>query len=138
MESGLLSALSPRTREEHIERQKEVLLEEHDLRGCWKAGKPLRDGLVLEEYLKPFHPKFSINSIYHGVDGFEGGEWRQVNGERVFFASITNVELVGVPRLLMYASIGGWTLVLPESFIQQHEEIRLTTDPDDAGLGILH
>jgi hypothetical protein len=52
---------------------------DYDIKGWWKehggqdlgaAGTHLTD-----QYKKPNHPTFSDESIYHGVDGHEGGHW---------------------------------------------------------------
>lgn len=52
---------------------------DYDIKGWWKenGGKDLgAPGTHLNDtYKKPNHPTFSDESIYHGVDGHEGGHW---------------------------------------------------------------
>lgn len=55
---------------------------DYDIRGAWQAitsGRMKQDkrGHLGDLYKKPNHPTFSNQSIYHGVDGFIGGEWQK-------------------------------------------------------------
>lgn len=54
---------------------------DYDIKGAWKeikAGTMSEDERkhLGDKYKKPNHPTFSNQSIYHGVDGYEGGEWK--------------------------------------------------------------
>lgn len=48
----------------------------YDIQGSWKAQSGEDgDGHGLDTWKKPNHPTFSNESMYHGVDGYEGGSW---------------------------------------------------------------
>ena len=70
---------------------------DYDLRGAWKdmqSGKMTPDerGHLGDLYKKPNHPTFSDQSIYHGVDGYQGGSWADNGaGGYVYKASPTNM-----------------------------------------------
>lgn len=53
-------------------------LDSYDLRGAYLNNvEQANNGHYPDTYKKPNHPGFSDQSIYHGVDGFEGGKWTQ-------------------------------------------------------------
>lgn len=53
-------------------------LQDYDLRGMWRnQGKFGEDGHASDAFKKPNHPTFSDQSIYHGVDGYQGGKWTE-------------------------------------------------------------
>lgn len=69
-------------------------LQDYDMRGWWKKnGKQDERGHFSDEFKKPNHPTFSKESVYHGVDGHEGGEWigDEKNGWE-FKASKSNIK----------------------------------------------
>lgn len=58
-----------------------------------------------DEFKKPWHPTFSNQSIYHGVDGNYGGSWQEhptAIGKQVFFASPTNELYMSPERRQQY------------------------------------
>lgn len=75
---------------------------DYDARGAWKelqAGTMSEDarGHLGDKYKKPNHPTFSNESIYHGRDGYLGGQWKRdadgnVNG---FTVGATNTMSPG-------------------------------------------
>ncbi len=76
----------------------------YDLRGAFKANaeKSANDHLP-DDFKKPNHPTFSTQSKYHGVDGYEGGEWQSNGDDRwTFKASPTNVQMHGRAGLQSY------------------------------------
>ena len=100
----------------------------YDLRGWWKylSKNPKENdfGFYWEgKFDKPCCPTFSTESIYHGQDGFYGGKWKNtVNrsaldvlmGPDEFYPSTTNIELVGVEKLIERFAGVPTRLVLPE------------------------
>ena len=70
---------------------------DYDARGAWKelqAGTMNEDtrGHLGDKYKKPNHPTFSNQSVYHGVDGFQGGEWQtDDDGRTAFIVGQTNM-----------------------------------------------
>lgn len=62
-------------------------MQDYDLQGWWKAnpGQNLGDGHLTDQWKKPNHPTFSDQSIYHGVDGNEGGRWTELGNEKYSF-----------------------------------------------------
>lgn len=49
---------------------------DYDLRGAFKANsQEAGNGHLPDTYKKPNHPTFSVESIYNGVDGVQGGQW---------------------------------------------------------------
>lgn len=66
---------------------------DYDLRGMWNAGAGFGggNGHATDQWKKPNHPTFSNQSIYHGVDGFQGGHWQNGSGGGLqYVASPTN------------------------------------------------
>lgn len=94
-------------------RPRNVLMDQadYDIRGFWKAMNQ-GDAEISENmhgpdrFKKPNHPTFSNESMYHGVNGYEGGVWKteKKNGENVnyFKPGKTNAELFTIPRLREY------------------------------------
>ena len=57
----------------------------YDIQGFWKSGdyKSMdEDNHGSDRWKKPNHPTFSNQSIYHGVDGMQGGTWMDNGGYR--------------------------------------------------------
>jgi hypothetical protein len=55
----------------------------YDIQGFWKSGDYLKmdkDNHGSDRWKKPNHPTFSNQSIYHNVDGFQGGTWQDDGG----------------------------------------------------------
>lgn len=55
----------------------------YDIQGFWKSGDYLKmdeDNHGSDKWKKPNHPTFSNQSIYHNVDGFQGGTWQDDGG----------------------------------------------------------
>lgn len=78
-------------------------LRDYDLRGAWKAGVTGRGGHLPDTWKKPNHPTFSSESAYSGVDGFEGGSWRETAPKKwEYVPSETNIRLHGLDRLMDY------------------------------------
>ena len=81
---------------------------DYDIRGAWKAivgGTMSMDarGHLGDMFKKPNHPTFSNQSVYHGVDGFEGGVWGQdAQGGDTFTPSKTNLENMSPSALRRY------------------------------------
>lgn len=49
---------------------------DYDMRGFWKNGGAFAaNGHAGDAFKKPNHPTFSDQSLYHGVDGHQGGAW---------------------------------------------------------------
>jgi hypothetical protein len=69
-------------------------LYDYDMRGDWLAGANRDErGHGSDQWKKPNHPTFSTGSIYHGVDGNEGGQWdKQTNGSWTFAPGKTNLQ----------------------------------------------
>jgi hypothetical protein len=64
---------------------------DYDLRGFWKSGAAFSDnGHGSDEWKKPNHPTFSVESRYNGADGFTGGRWSNDGGHISFTPSETN------------------------------------------------
>lgn len=108
----------------------------YDLRGWWKYLQDSQNENELNftrerKYDKPNCPTFSTESIYHGVDGHWGGEWKQVDVGMIlpleeFYPSVTNLEVVGVQGLIdRFAGSTFQKLILPieiEKSIQDNRE----------------
>lgn len=63
----------------------------YDLQGYWKNDRTEDgDGHMTDRYKKPNHPTFSDQSMYSGVDGYEGGKWDDAGG---FTPSETTAKL---------------------------------------------
>ena len=67
-------------------------LYDYDMRGAFLEGLT-PDGRLHwnDTYKKPNHPTFSNQSIYHGVDGYYGGEWSNNKGNYTYSVSPTNM-----------------------------------------------
>ena len=55
----------------------------YDIQGFWKSGdfeKMDEDNHGSDKWKKPNHPTFSNQSVYHNVDGFQGGTWQDDGG----------------------------------------------------------
>ncbi len=53
-------------------------LQDYDLRGAFNANsQEAANGHLPDTYKKPNHPTFSVESIYNGVDGAQGGVWQE-------------------------------------------------------------
>ena len=55
----------------------------YDIQGFWKSGdykKMDKDNHGSDRWKKPNHPTFSDQSVYHGVDGYDGGTWQDDGG----------------------------------------------------------
>lgn len=84
--------------------KKALDLRDYDLRGAWRDGVA-RDGRghLPDTWKKPNHPTFSEGSIYSGVDGFEGGIWRELAPKKwAYRPSATNLRLHGADGLSEY------------------------------------
>jgi len=69
-----------------------------------------------DTYKKPNHPTFSEESIFHGMNGHEGGRWeKNSDGSFTFFAGPTNLKNHTPDSLIDYFSKyeKGNKLVLP-------------------------
>ena len=64
---------------------------DYDARGAWRelevgTMKRAENGHIGDKYKKPNHKTFSNESIYSGVDGYEGGRWvKDRDGKYVAF-----------------------------------------------------
>lgn len=66
---------------------------DYDARGFWKSGaERAGNGHGSDMWKKPNHPTFSKHSIYHGVDGNDGGSWEGSDGNIVFTPGQTNLK----------------------------------------------
>lgn len=80
-------------------------MQDYDLQGWWKAnpGVDLNDGHLTDKWKKPNHPTFSDQSMYHGVDGNEGGSWiKNDNGKFTFVPGRTNYDNHPVSKMQDY------------------------------------
>lgn len=79
-------------------------LRDYDLRGAFASdAKKATNGHLPDTWKKPNHPTFSRESMYSGVDGDAGGEWRDAgNGKWVYYASPGNVANMGADGLQSY------------------------------------
>ncbi len=74
---------------------------DYDVNGFFLSGEgKSANGHATDEFKKPNHPTFSDQSIYNGVDGFNGGHWDEENGK--YKASFTNVAFHGPNGLSNY------------------------------------
>jgi hypothetical protein len=94
-----------------VEKMKEqtgrnILLDKnsYDIQGYFLSGdwKNFGGGHMPDTYKKPNHTSFSDESIYHGVDGFEGGKWEKINDKWQFNPSMTNIDIHGAKGLIDY------------------------------------
>ena len=83
---------------------------DYDLRGAWKEINSGRmsssnNGHLSDRYKKPNHPTFSDESIYNGVDGYQGGQWSvDKSGSTVFTPSKHNLNNLSLEKLKQYFS----------------------------------
>jgi hypothetical protein len=84
-------------------------LADYDLRGHWLqnvvrgTGAPDERGHLSDQFKKPNHPTFSVESQYHGSDGTQGGRWKDLGGGRFrFTAGRTNLEHRSEQELRQY------------------------------------
>lgn len=79
---------------------------DYDMQGYFKANPdvmPNAEGQHYPDtYKKPNHPTFSDESIYHGVDGNQGGHWGQEDGKDTFTPGPTNMQNWGKQGLQDY------------------------------------
>lgn len=80
---------------------------DYDMQGWFKANQdqdPHDDGAHYPDtWKKPNHPTFSDESIYHGVDGNEGGHWDLGdNGRETFVPGKTNYENFTPQQMIDY------------------------------------
>lgn len=94
--------------------------EDYDLQGAFKAdiaGTLPRDsrGHTTDQFKKPNHPTFSVESQYSGKNGEIGGRWEDKNGKVTFYASPTNLKYQSAADLKRYFAENepDVTLVLP-------------------------
>lgn len=78
---------------------------DYDIQGWWKQNQDqnLTGGHLTDDWKKPNHPTFSDQSIYHGVDGNNGGTWgKNQDGSWNFSASDTNMQMSDPAELSKY------------------------------------
>lgn len=116
LDKGMIDAYNT-----HLDTVDEVLFQEwasshgrkhdaydYDIRGAWQAlmgGSMSEDarGHLGDMFKKPNHPTFSNQSVYHGVDGFEGGVWgKTADGQDTFTPSQTNLDNLSPSALQRY------------------------------------
>lgn len=96
---------------------------DYDMQGWFKANPdqdPHDDGTHYpDDWKKPNHPTFSDQSIYHGVDGNNGGHWNtdEGTGTENFAPGDTNLQQHGTQGLQDYFNTRetGVQLLLPGS-----------------------
>lgn len=80
--------------------------QDYDLRGAFLAaqGKEAKDarGHMTDQFKKPNHYTFSVESKYNGVNGEVGGRWEEKNGKTYFYASPTNLKYHSAKELKEY------------------------------------
>jgi hypothetical protein len=100
------AAFADWVKEQSAKQQRDVIndLADYDLKGFWKNQESYADnGHGSDKYKKPNHPTFSNQSVYHGVDGNEGGEWSETeDGRPSFRPSNTNMNNTPLERLQAY------------------------------------
>ena len=82
-------------------------LQNYDLRGWWvkHRGGRTPSGHFEDTFKKPNHPTFSVQSKYHGQEGYEGGVWSPIPGQRdawTFTPGGTNLNMWGPAALTDY------------------------------------
>lgn len=77
---------------------------DYDARGFWKSGaKTGANDHGTDQFKKPNHITFSDQSMYHGVDGHEGGHWDGSDDEGYTFTpGKTNLENHDISDLTRY------------------------------------
>lgn len=75
------------------------------LEGLQRGG----NGHFSDKYKKPSHEGFSTDSQYHGVDGYEGGQWgyNKDSGREVFTPGPANAALQSHEAMLNYTNAPG-------------------------------
>ncbi len=77
---------------------------DYDMKGFWKSGEAQAgNGHFPDTFKKPSHPTFSNESQYHGVDGNEGGSWKELPGGKwTFKPGATNLKIRSPDQLNEY------------------------------------
>lgn len=79
---------------------------DYDLRGAWKEGTVRSmEGHFPDTFKKPNHPTFSDESIYNGVDGYQGGHWSEEGPDTnswTFTPGETNLKFRDSDQLVNY------------------------------------
>lgn len=76
---------------------------DYDVNGYWLSGGGTDSrGHGTDQFKKPNHPTFSNESQYHGLNGYVGGKWVQVNGKSSYLPSQTNLQFRSQPQLQQY------------------------------------
>ena len=77
---------------------------DYDSRGFWQAGAGQSDnGHGSDQWKKPNHTTFSDQSMYNGVDGYQGGTWQQQQDNSYnFYPSSTNMQMTDPAQLQDY------------------------------------
>jgi hypothetical protein len=94
---------------------------DYDMQGWYKANpdaSPHTGAHYPDTFKKPNHPTFSDESIYHGVDGNQGGHWNSdPDGAEQFIPGKTNLDMHGAEGLQKYFDNNEQSiqLVLPPS-----------------------
>lgn len=74
---------------------------DYDLRGAFKANaEEAQNGHLPDTFKKPNHPTFSVESIYNGVDGAQGGQWEETPSKRWRYKASPYVVKMHPPDLL--------------------------------------
>jgi hypothetical protein len=77
--------------------------EDYDLRGLFLSGQDTgARGHTTDQFKKPNHPTFSVESKYNGVSGQVGGRWVERDGKTYFYASPTNLKYHSAEELKDY------------------------------------
>lgn len=82
-------------------------LNDYDMAGAYKANmiERLPTGFFFDTFKKPNHPVFSTDSIYSGVDGYEGGYWTEGSPDvpgGTFFPSEWNLQNMPPEEMIRY------------------------------------
>lgn len=66
---------------------------DYDIQGAFLGGAKPEGGHLTDQYKKPNHMTFSVESQYSGRNGEIGGKWVPLpNGKVAFYASPTNLK----------------------------------------------
>ena len=88
---------------------------DYDIRGFWKnKEKFAENGHGSDKFKKPNHPTFSDQSIYHGVDGYQGGKWLEDKNGVAFIPSSTSMWNAPMLRDYFNKYEPDVTLVIPQ------------------------
>ena len=113
---GATAALKPPSFDTNLtpEQEKQFLLwkaknapndsgEDYDLKGAFlsQGAKDAR-GHMTDQFKKPNHPTFSVESKYNGTGGQVGGKWVEKDGKTYFYASPTNLKYHNAKELQDY------------------------------------